>query len=49
LENTRLEATIASLRGRIPIDAEFIVGLPGDTPKSFRDTFHRAVELVRHL
>jgi Radical SAM superfamily/B12 binding domain len=44
-ETRRLETAIESLRGRITIEAEFIMGLPGDTPASFRRTFHRAVEL----
>lgn len=42
----RFERVLAAMRGRIPIDLELMLGLPGDDPRAFRDTFERAVEIA---
>ncbi|MBX3125319.1 MAG: B12-binding domain-containing radical SAM protein [Polyangiaceae bacterium] len=41
----RFERVLRVLREHIRIDLELMIGLPGDTPESFRETFHRAIEL----
>lgn len=41
----RFERVMAELQGRIDIDLELILGLPGDNPRSFRRTLERAMEL----
>lgn len=42
----RFEGVLRDLRGRIPIDVELIYGLPGDNPRSFRETYARTLELA---
>lgn len=41
----RFTAAIESMRGTVTIDTEFIMGLPHDNPKAFRQTFHKVVEM----
>ncbi len=41
----RFTAAIDSMRGTVTIDTEFIMGLPHDNPKAFRQTFHKVVEM----
>jgi hypothetical protein len=43
---TRFEHVLSELSARIPIDLEIILGLPGDTPASFRHTFEKAIGLA---
>lgn len=42
----RFDRVIADLRGHVPIELELMLGLPGDTPEGFRQTFHRAMEIA---
>ncbi|MCX4243643.1 B12-binding domain-containing radical SAM protein [Paraliomyxa miuraensis] len=42
----RFEAVMAQLQGRLDIDLELILGLPGDNPRSFRRTLERAMEFA---
>ena len=44
-EPTRFTAAIDSMRDAMTLDMEFIMGLPRDNPKAFRETFHRVVEM----
>jgi len=42
----RFLSVAQDLRGRIPIEIEIIMGLPGDNPRSFRRTIEKAVEIA---
>jgi hypothetical protein len=42
----RFERVVEVLRDHFPIELELMLGLPGDNPKSFRETFHHAVEIA---
>lgn len=44
-EPARFAAAIDSMRDAMTLDMEFIMGLPRDNPKAFRETFHRVVEM----
>ncbi|MFO7562673.1 MAG: B12-binding domain-containing radical SAM protein [Enhygromyxa sp.] len=44
-EPARFAAAIASMRDAVTLDMEFIMGLPRDNPKSFRETFHKVVDM----
>lgn len=42
----RFERVMGQIRGRLDIDLELILGLPGDNPRSFRRTLERAMGLA---
>jgi radical SAM superfamily enzyme YgiQ (UPF0313 family) len=42
----RFERVVDVVRDHWPIELELMLGLPGDNPASFRDTFHRALEMA---
>jgi radical SAM superfamily enzyme YgiQ (UPF0313 family) len=42
---TRFTAAIDSMREAVTLDMEFIMGLPRDNPRSFRETFHKVVDM----
>jgi radical SAM superfamily enzyme YgiQ (UPF0313 family) len=42
----RFERVLGALRNRFDVDAEIILGLPGDDPASFRRTLDRTIELA---
>lgn len=44
-EPARFQAAIESMRGAVTLDTEFIMGLPRDNPKAFRETFHKVVDM----
>ena len=44
-EPKRFNAAIDSMRGAMTLDMEFIMGLPRDNPKAFRETFKKVVDM----
>ncbi|MEM7155575.1 MAG: radical SAM protein [Myxococcota bacterium] len=42
----RFEFVMNKIRGRLDIDLELILGLPGDNPRAFRKTLERAMEFA---
>lgn len=42
----RFDRVVEVVRDHFPIELELMLGLPGDNPRSFRDTFHRAIEMA---
>lgn len=44
-DRAKFDAAIDSVRGHLAIDTEFIMGLPGDSPESFRETLHQSIEM----
>lgn len=42
----RFERVLGLMQGRLPVDVELIFGLPGDNPRSFRQTLERALGLA---
>lgn len=48
-EPKRFEAAIDSMRSAVTLDMEFIMGLPGDNPRAFRETFHKVVDMADNV
>lgn len=45
----RFSAAIDDMRSAMTLDMEFMMGLPGDNPAAFRETFHKVVEMADNV